>query len=364
MDHARAISSSGGPPERPAASAHAVAAFERSLSAIVETVSERFRIEAESAPGAPRGDELAFIQDSHAHFGRSLLAIAALDLLERLPDEAAWYARVLERRGFGKPAFMRIIRSWTMAILAALPPAPGREIAAFLAWVENRIDDLPGDGSTSPRGHSPDAEVFLDLIRQGETERAVSHAVSLVERGGAVEQVVDEVMLGALVRVGALWERNEIGVADEHIATAAIREAALRFFKRLPQAPHRGGTVVVACAPGNEHDLAPEVLARYLESRGWRAVFIGRSAPEGELVRTIVALSPGAVLISVALVAQLLPGLRAIERIKREAPKTVVIAGGSAAIAAVGAIGKVADEVAGSFAEAERLLAERVRGHA
>lgn len=364
MDDERAKSSSGGSHERPAASALAAAAFERSLPAIVETVSERFRIEAESAHGAASGDELAFIQDSHAHFGRTLLAIAALDLFDQLPGEAAWYRRVLERRGFGKPAFLRVIRSWIMAILAAMPPAAGREIAAYLAWIESRIDGLPLGAGASPGGRSRDAEIFLEYIARGETERAVSHAVSLVERGSTVERIVDEVILGALVRVGALWERNEIGVADEHIATSAIRAAALRFFDRIPRSPDRGGTIVVACAPGNEHDIAPEVLSRYLESKGWRTVFIGRSAPEGELIRTIIALVPGAALISIALIAHLLPGLRAIERIKQEAPKTVVIAGGSAAIAAASVIGKAADAVAGSFADAERLIAERVVRHA
>ena len=78
----------------------------------------------------------------------------------------------------------------------------------------------------------------------------------------------------------------------------------------------------------------------------------------------MAALAPTAALVSITLIAQLPAGIRAIARIKRELPAMPVLAGGMAAIAAAETLAKCADGVAGSFAEADRLLAERVRGDA
>jgi methanogenic corrinoid protein MtbC1 len=340
-----------------------VAAFERSLSAITQAVSERYRIESAFAGDAPHGDTLEFLQDSHAHFGRTFLGICAFGLFDQLPAEAAWYAHTLATRGLGPPTLEQVLRSWTIAVLASLPPATAREVVRPLAWIEARVADLKPGTETTASEPGTEAVDFLDLIRRDEGAGAASVAVALLARGKTLEEVVDGVILASLVHVGSLWERNEISVADEHIATARIREAARRFFETVPRSPDRGARVVVACVPGNEHDLAPEIFTRYLEAKGWRAVFVGRSTPEGELVRTIQALSPQGAVLSIPLIAQLLPGLRTIERLRRAAPSVRVIVGGRAALIARGSLQNLA-AVAGSFAQAERLLTAGEGGRA
>ena len=74
------------------------------------------------------------------------------------------------------------------------------------------------------------------------------------------------VVLPALREVGQRWERGEVTIAEEHFASNLIRARLLS----LSRGWGGGGSshAVLACPPGEPHDLALIVFGLTLRGRG------------------------------------------------------------------------------------------------
>ncbi len=92
-----------------------------------------------------------------------------------------------------------------------------------------------------------------------------------------LEHALTEVVAPALRELGDAWCRGEVSVAEEHAVSTQVRA-------RLDQliADARGGvrgTAVLACAPGEHHELGLLMLAVLLRADGWRVSYLGQNAP-------------------------------------------------------------------------------------
>lgn len=97
-----------------------------------------------------------------------------------------------------------------------------------------------------------------------------------------VEPTCAEVIHPALYRVGELWEAGEIPVGVEHFATHVVRTRLVE----LTQPYTRSGTlgpVVLACTPGEDHDVGLLMLALFLLRLGVRVLYLGARVPAGDV---------------------------------------------------------------------------------
>ncbi len=92
-----------------------------------------------------------------------------------------------------------------------------------------------------------------------------------------LEAVLRELILPALAQVGREWEQGALGISQEHFASNLIR-ARLMSLARLWG---RGGgpVALLACAPGEQHDITLLAFGLVLRSHGWRIIFLGADTP-------------------------------------------------------------------------------------
>jgi methanogenic corrinoid protein MtbC1 len=114
-----------------------------------------------------------------------------------------------------------------------------------------------------------------------------------------------ELITPAQYRVGEMWERGEISVAGEHLATAINSFVASTCYAPLAGAKPGVARALVACTPGELHELGPRLLADLLECDGWDVDFYGSSMPVRDLVGAIRERQPRVVGLSTALVLHL-----------------------------------------------------------
>lgn len=115
----------------------------------------------------------------------------------------------------------------------------------------------------------------------------------------SVEQVMFEVMMPAMVDVGDMWHRGLVNTTVEHFATTFIQgrlHALLGFSPNVRNAP----AVIVACAPGEQHELAALMLAVCLRRTGYSVYYLGANTPIEDLLEMSRKVSPVAVMISAA----------------------------------------------------------------
>lgn len=146
------------------------------------------------------------------------------------------------------------------------------------------------------------------------------------------ELIHDTVVTPALHRIGKLWERGEIGVAHEHLATnISLRVLALLrelFRVTARRADHR---VMLAAIEGEHHVVALQMAADLLEYAGYESIMLGPDVPTGTLAEIVREHSPSIVAFTLTMrdAARHLP--RAVAAIEAAHPNAGVIVGGHGA---------------------------------
>ncbi len=117
---------------------------------------------------------------------------------------------------------------------------------------------------------------LLDAVTALDEDRA--HAVldtAFTER--SVESAIIDVLLPLFVRVGEMWELGRIGIAQEHFASSLVRRrlGALS----LTWGVGSGPVAVLACPPGEFHDIVLLSFGVLLARAGWRVRYLGPDTP-------------------------------------------------------------------------------------
>jgi MerR family transcriptional regulator, light-induced transcriptional regulator len=134
-----------------------------------------------------------------------------------------------------------------------------------------------------------------------------------------LEALVSEVVLPYLHELGERWARGDASVAQEHFATAVLRGRLLGIARGWGSGI--GPTAVLACLPGEQHDLGLIAFGLALRTRGWRVVYLGPDAPIETVDDVSRRLQPNLVVLSamseerVQPVAEQLRGLAARQRL-------------------------------------------------
>lgn len=165
-----------------------------------------------------------------------------------------------------------------------------------------------------------------------------------------LDSVLGDVVLPCLHEIGDRWERGEISVAQEHFATNLFRGRLLGLARGWGQG--RGPRALLACAPGELHDLGLISFGLALRARGWTITFLGPATPVETLAETAATLAPELVVMTAVTPKSFETNAEELRDLAAEVPLALAGAGASERLAAqVGARYLAEDPVA----EAERV---------
>nr|WP_246304896.1 MerR family transcriptional regulator [Nocardioides thalensis] len=112
----------------------------------------------------------------------------------------------------------------------------------------------------------------------------------------SVEFALTEVLIPYLHELGERWASGEITVAQEHFAANLVRGRLLGLTRDWGS----GGSssALLACLPGENHDLGLILLGVLIARRGWRVTFLGANTPFDGLEASILDLRPSLVVLA------------------------------------------------------------------
>jgi DNA-binding transcriptional MerR regulator len=113
----------------------------------------------------------------------------------------------------------------------------------------------------------------------------------------SVESLLVEVVVPYLRELGDRWEAGTISIAQEHFASNLLRGRLMGLARDW--ALGAGPALVLACPPGEEHDLGLIMFGIAVSRRGRPVVFLGTDTPLETVRETVVALHPSAVVLAV-----------------------------------------------------------------
>jgi DNA-binding transcriptional MerR regulator len=112
----------------------------------------------------------------------------------------------------------------------------------------------------------------------------------------SVEFALTEVLIPYLHELGERWASGEITVAQEHFAANLIRGRLLGLTRDWGAGA--GSSALLACLPGENHDLGLILLGVLIARRGWRVTFLGANTPFDGLEASILDLRPSIVVLA------------------------------------------------------------------
>jgi excisionase family DNA binding protein len=194
------------------------------------------------------------------------------------------------------------------------------------------VATLPTRGERAGR-RAPWADRLEQRLVAGDGRGAWGVVEAALSAGADLDEVYLDVLAPALTSIGARWERGEIDVAVEHMASGI----AMRIIGRLgPRFTRRGrsrGTVVLGAPSGERHGLPVALLADLVRQAGWDVRDLGADTPPSSFAHAALhADDVVAVGVSVT-TAEALPTAEAALRALREAvPAVHLVIGGRAVV--------------------------------
>jgi DNA-binding transcriptional MerR regulator len=206
----------------------------------------------------------------------------------------------------------------TDAAEAAAPrvaPAPASDLSAALRKSLDALDE-------------PGAQLALDRLLSD---------LSLTT-------VLRDVIVPYLAELGDRWERGTASIGQEHFASNIIR-GRLAGLARGWGSGH-GPRALLACPPGELHDMGLVIFGIVLNRNGWRVDYFGMDTPVAEVARCVEAVRPALVVLATTTPQTLEPVRAELAAVARLAPLAFAGAGATPEIAAaVGARLMVGDPV-------------------
>jgi methanogenic corrinoid protein MtbC1 len=219
------------------------------------------------------------VEDAGYHV-EFLAAAVEAGSLPAFEEYVRWTAGVLATRGIGIDFVAENLVQIERQLSEDLPPDDRDGVAAFLAAGLDAckraptqtalIREQPLDGTV---------QVFVSALLAAQRKAAVTIALDALERGVSITDLYVDLFQAALYEIGQRWQRNEISVADEHMATAIVQYVLAQVYERLPIPSPTKGRMLVAGVAGELHQLGANIVADVLECHGWDVRFLGTNVP-------------------------------------------------------------------------------------
>ncbi len=188
-------------------------------------------------------------------------------------------------------------------------------------------------------------------------EKRLNGAVAVVP----FEEALHGILLPLQERVGHLWHSGRIDIAVEHYVTGQIKQKLYAAMNQLPVAEF-GATVVVACPPGEEHDLAALAVAYRCRVRGCRVYYLGANVPVLSLSKLCREVAPDLTILSMTMALPNPLATDLIQALIRDvAPVSKVLAGGRGAEAMRQHFAESPIELLETFGDLDEMLEQFTR---
>jgi MerR family transcriptional regulator, light-induced transcriptional regulator len=148
---------------------------------------------------------------------------------------------------------------------------------------------------SSPDRLIEDARTRLMSAIESYDEAAVQAALDDGLAAFGLEAFVRDLIVPTLTAVGRGWEQGSVEISQEHFASNLIRGRLLSLARLWGRGA--GPLALLACAPGEQHDISLLAFGLILRSFGWRILFLGANTPLSTLQKTARTTAPAVIVL-------------------------------------------------------------------
>jgi DNA-binding transcriptional MerR regulator/methylmalonyl-CoA mutase cobalamin-binding subunit len=153
-----------------------------------------------------------------------------------------------------------------------------------------------------------------------------------------VVTLIEDVLHPLLCAIGEGWENGSVSVAEEHWASARIRDTLAARWRPM-DADNRGPVHVCATLPDEQHDLGLHMLASVITTYGGNVVFLGANTPLVSIADTAIARDAASICVSISAATPRSQSEPRISTLRRLVPDSIeLVVGGAGSFEGAGAV--------------------------
>jgi DNA-binding transcriptional MerR regulator len=171
---------------------------------------------------------------------------------------------------------------------------------------------------SSPDRPIEDARARLMSAIEAYDEAAVQAALDDGLAAFGLETFVRDLILPTLSAVGLGWEQGRVEISQEHFASNLIRGRLLSLARLWGRGS--GPLALLACAPGEHHDISLLAFGLILRSHGWRILFLGADTPLSTIQETARMTAPAVIVLVTFETSRVEAEGTVLRRLARSAP--------------------------------------------
>jgi DNA-binding transcriptional MerR regulator/methylmalonyl-CoA mutase cobalamin-binding subunit len=190
--------------------------------------------------------------------------------------------------------------------IASLPTASLEKMVRELppedaSVVSDATADSERAGSAGRNDDAGPLETYLKAALRSiqDLDSAALHEIfnqASLQLGGS--SMIEKLMVPLIEMIGEKWDDGSISVAQEHAASAVIKEILL--LAGRPHSESRGApNLLVATPAGQLHELGAMLVACTARRRGWSVTYLGPSLPADEIAAAAKLKESSAVALSI-----------------------------------------------------------------
>ena len=195
------------------------------------------------------------------------------------------------------------------------------------------VADLRSDETGRPdlRTLAADLQTALDALDEPAAQAVLDRLMSDFTLAATLRDVV----VPYLRELGERWANGEVTIIQEHFASNVIRGRLAGLARGWGRGD--GPRAVLACPPGELHDLPLLIFGIILNRRGWRVDFFGANTPVVEVIDGARQSPPDLIVVAATAPERLTAISADLARLAAVAP--LALAGAGASRAAADAVG-------------------------
>ncbi len=251
---------------------------------------------------------LSVMYDNHKHHASFMMTIFSISNYELLARTIPWVYRTYYSHGFKFDYFLIELKAWIRANNQYLDKKDADAINVIYKWLISRHDDMISIAMSDIEYSPPISEKWLELrnnfqsaLLDGDHRKALALAQESTKTHSELQDFYLHIIQPSMYAIGMMWEKAEISVAQEHLASAIVGRVMASISMEKSVNIKEKGRAIVTASPNEFHEIGAWMIADVLEHDGWDIRYLGANMPKDDLLLFIRTFIPDVLAISVTM---------------------------------------------------------------
>lgn len=251
---------------------------------------------------------LQIMYDNHRHHGAFMSTVFSVGSYRMLAGALPWVYRSYHAHNFSYDYFPLELKTWILSGEKYLASDEMITIRNVYEWMITQHEKIILLSQQDAALAVPIDAKWMELKNEFRAALLVSdHTACLNLAAAAVKTSQDiegfylQVLQPVLYEVGQLWEKAEISVAQEHLASAIVSRVMASVNLVPRQTVKSCGKAVIAASPNEYHEIGASMISDILEHHGWNTAYLGGNVPSEDLLQYLREFTPELLALSVTI---------------------------------------------------------------